>query len=265
MVMVFPGQKDWRRLCIFSLYSVLSDRTILVPADPPPDHCDMKSVLQECVRLLSQHDPYQNHPGPPGEWLTLVRVLLDRARVSRKQADWSWLADSPLRTPVDTAGLNAGRLAGVLESAGHAASQAGPLLALAQWWIETIGGDDACAVFQSLPLEHWQKQLRALRGVSWELADRILLFVGGREVYPLDRGSLRVAARHGWMDLEAEYDDWQAFFGSGLREATVDFGETALALARVGREFCKSRPNCEDCPLKSLLPARGPVPLDSEE
>jgi hypothetical protein len=44
-------------------------------------------------------------------------------------------------------------------------------------WRRRFGDADALAFFRSRSLEQWQQELRAIRGVSWELADRILLFI----------------------------------------------------------------------------------------
>jgi endonuclease-3 related protein len=202
---------------------------------------------------------------PLGQWLTLVRIVLDRGSSSKKGRDWSWLEESPLRTPEETSRVSGPVIEEMLDQAGLAGGRAGVLPALAEWWLNCVGDRDASAVFGRRPLPAWQEQLRAIRGVSWELADRILLFVGGLAVYPLDRGSMRIAARHGWMDLTAEYDDWQAFFVGGLRETGIDLAEISFWSMRVGREFCGAQPKCNECPLKELLPERGPVPLSDDD
>jgi endonuclease-3 related protein len=151
-----------------------------------------------------------------------------------------------------------------VEAAGWRANNAAPLPALAQWWLRRIGHGDALEILQSRPLANWQEELRAIRGVNWELADRILLVVGDFPVYPIDRGSLRIAARHGWMEITAEYDDWQEFFVGSLRDSNIKLAQFAEWNMRAGRDFCGTRPKCDDCPLKSLLPARGPVQLAEE-
>lgn len=201
----------------------------------------------------------------PGAWSTLVRIVLEQGKSPKKMQDWSWIAEGSLGTAREAAAETVSRLADVLESAGHPGNKAGVLSALAQWWHRRIGDADARAVLQGRSLEHWQIELRAIRGVSWDLADRILLVIGGLAVYPLDRASMRIAHRHGWMEATAEYDEWQAFFVSSTRESEVDLEQLWRWNLRVGREFCGKNPDCENCPLKSLLPAGGPVPLDGEE
>ncbi len=214
------------------------------------------------AELLQRHYGRPPPAMPRGEWLTLVRVVLNHGNSTKKRHDWSWLDESPLRAPGETARLTAPLLEEMLDGAGLKGRHARVLPALAHWWLKRVGDEDAPAAFARRPLAAWQGELRAIRGVSRELADRILLFVGGLAVYPLDRGSLRIAARHGWMDLTAEYDDWQAFFNGGLRDGAIDPRDLSFWSTRVGRDFCGVQPKCDECPLKVLLPERGPVPLE---
>jgi endonuclease III len=237
--------------------------------DPPnsdKDHCGMAhNLLRDVVALLARHYGTSRTPDASGEWMTLVRIVLDHGKSAKKRRDWSWVTDSSLRTARDAADQTISGLVEVLESARHSGSKAGLLRLLAGWWQSRIGEAEALAVFRSRSLEHWQNELRALSGVSWDLADRILLFVGGLAVYPLDRGSMRIAHRHGWMDGSAEYDDWQSFYVSAARDAGSDLQQLWRWNVQVGRDFCGRHPNCEECPLQRLLPASGPVPLEGEE
>jgi endonuclease III-like uncharacterized protein len=224
-----------------------------------------QSALPAAAELLRQHYGQPPQPLPRGEWLTLVRVVLERGGSAKRGRDWSRLGETPLATPEETARLGASRLEEILAGAGLARSHAGALSALAQWWLNRIGNGEALATFAQRPLSAWQEELRAIRGVSWEMADRILVVVGGLAIYPLDRGSLRIAARHGWMDMAAEYDDWQAFFIGGLRDTVIVPADLSFWNIRAGREFCGKQPKCNACPLKALLPERGPVPLELDE
>jgi endonuclease-3 related protein len=222
-----------------------------------------RNVLGDAADLLARHYGPLPESGPPGEWITLVRVILERGRAVKNGRDWSWVEETPLRTPSETAVQSASRLAEILEAAGHSATKAIALSGCAGWWLREIGDRGAVAAFRQRPLETWERDLRGIRGVSWELADRILLVVGGLAVFPLDRGSMRIAARHGWMGIEDDYDDWQAFFVGGLCDTEVDLRQLAQWTGQLGRDFCGPKPKCEQCPLKGLLPANGPVPLET--
>jgi endonuclease-3 related protein len=134
--------------------------------------------------------------------------------------------------------------------------QKGPLLqAFAQWWKGRFG--DELEPDWPADVEQLQQELRAIRGVSVEMADRLLLFVGRRPVFPVDRSAMRIACRHGWLDAAAEYEEWQSFFAQRNEDTDCDRRELSIWLAQIGRDFCGPQPRCEDCPLRSLLPPGG--------
>jgi endonuclease III-like uncharacterized protein len=200
------------------------------------------------------------------DWKTLVRVVLEAGRLPRKPRDWSWISETPLGNPDETCLYSVAGLAEVLEAADQRAAKAPLLHALAEWWERRIGDvSNATGAFTTRSVKSWQDDLRAIPGVNWELADRILLFVGGCTVYPLDRGSMRITARHGWMEISSDYDDWQSFFTTAAKETAFDLGQLSRWNSAVARDFCKAQPHCDDCPLKSLLPARGIVSLEERE
>lgn len=220
------------------------------------------AVLVEAVRRLRAHYGPQRPPGAAGDWPTVVRVVLEHGRAPQRSDDWSWVEDGALVDARETAQSQVARIEEILETAGQPVKKAPLLRKLAEWW-QRHAGDKSAPDFRQRRLADWQAELRAVRGVSWELADRILLFAGRLPVYPLDRGSMRIAARHGWIDLTAEYDDWQAFFVH--RDGEFDLREVALWNTLVARGFCGRQPDCDHCPLRACLPERGPVSLEFDE
>jgi endonuclease-3 related protein len=197
--------------------------------------------------------------------MTLVRVVLEHGRQADKGRDWSCLVEGPLSTAEETARQGDSRLVELLEENQQPARKAGVLRGCALWWQRYFGAEDTPADFSRRPLESWQSELRSIRGISWELADRILLVVAGQAVYPLDRGSHRIAIRHGWVEPTADYDEWQAFFVRSQRDTGVSLPELAHWNVSVGRDYCRGEPRCDECPLKSLLPERGPMALERDE
>lgn len=221
-----------------------------------------QSMLKATADLLADNDDALQPVGPIGDWTTLVRVVLLSARTKQKPADWSWLQESSLRSAEATATCQRTSLESELDSAGYLPKKAAGLLALAGWWQKRIGNADSRAEQWATHRDRWRDELRQLSGVNWELADRILLFAGGVNVMPLDWGTMRIAARHGWVDPTAEYDEWQSFFVRGLHDANVDVGLFSQRVARTGAAYCGKVAKCDECPLRSLLPAGGPLPLD---
>lgn len=222
----------------------------------------MQDILHSAANLLREHYGEPAVPGPPCKWTTLVKVVLAHGRASSKRAcDWEWLHNSPLAVSRQTAASRVELLVESLESAGYSSAKAAALHALAKWYERHFDDENAVSV-ENASLEQWRDELRNIRGVNLELSDRILLFVAGLSAYPVDRASLRITCRHGWMDLAADYEEWQAFFVRGMEGDTNALARLSLWNARVGKDYCGPRPACDDCPLRPLLPERGAVELD---
>lgn len=117
--------------------------------------------------------------------------------------------------------------------------------------------------FLSTDLPTLREQLLKVNGVGPETADSILLYAAGKPTFVIDTYTHRVARRHGWIEPEADYHDLKEYFEGGLPEDVSLYNEYHALLVRVGHEFCKPRPRCEDCPLCAMLPEGGPLEPDS--
>ena len=195
-------------------------------------------------------------------WQTFLRVLLvgpssESATVALDEA----LRTSLLVTPSATAQATTGQLIEQLTKIPRGPQKASLLRAVAEWWLSNFGDD--CSPEWSKGVETYRESLRRIRGLGPATVDEILLFVGQSAVFPLDRGTLRVAIRHGWLDLPLEDEEAQNFFVSGLQQGNIEPRAFSLLISRVAQAHCGREPNCEDCPLQRLLPANGPLNPDS--
>jgi endonuclease-3 related protein len=135
-----------------------------------------------------------------------------------------------------------------------------------------------------------REELLSLNGVGPETADSILLYAGQHPIFVVDAYTRRMALRHGILTEKAGYEDFRILFERALANASprvlqngaaISLGgaahrpsrmslATRLPLAQVfndmhgyivgvGKKYClKSRPRCEECPLRHLLPAVQP-------
>jgi endonuclease III-like uncharacterized protein len=223
------------------------------------------AMLSDIVTLLRQHYGTLADFGPLYRWKTLVNVIVvPRRSARRKGFAVEWIESGPLRTALETSEMEPAGLAEFLKRAGQSERLAGTLRALAGWWLDDDSRAGESAEGWNRPVETLRNELRSLTGVSLTLADRILLYVGGRPVFPIDRPTIRIAGRHGWMDSSAEYDEWQAFFARGANDSGDALIELHQWFSEAGREFCGPKPRCELCPLRSRLPPSGPTSLGEE-
>src|SRR5258708_6757236 len=105
-------------------------------------------VLRTAADLLSQHYGPGHTARPIGEWLTLVEVVMEQGGPAKTAPDWSWVDETPLRTPAEAAAETGPRLTALLDAAGHRGRHAGALPSLAGWWLRRFGRGGANAEFR---------------------------------------------------------------------------------------------------------------------
>lgn len=137
-----------------------------------------------------------------------------------------------------------------------------PLRKLGRWLSELHQGDIDGLIGDDSDVSTAQlrEELLSLNGIGPPTADAILLLGLNRPVFPLDRASYRILARHGWIDGSADYDE-----AKDAAECHADGDPSTLkALAgwfeKVGADFCRAAvPKCDKCPIRGFLPESGPV------
>lgn len=101
------------------------------------------------------------------------------------------------------------------------------------------------------PLENVHAELLGLWGVGPETADSILLYAGERETFVVDAYTLRFASRMGWLK-NPDYNAAKKFFETALPHDLEVYNEFHALIVALGKDFCKPKPNCADCPLTDL-------------
>jgi endonuclease-3 related protein len=157
----------------------------------------------------------------------------------------------------------------------------------------------------SQPTDKLREELLSLNGVGPETADSILLYAGNRPVFVVDAYARRILDRHGILPEKTEYDKIRELFQSALapvaqeqaqmptnleprlasgiwgaahppsamstaaRTALVQvYNEMHGLIVGVGKNYCKTKAACDECPLRPFLPVnrrtvgRQPVPLN---
>ncbi len=191
-----------------------------------------------------------------GEFAAVVAAFLNRTLEPRRvAAALSALGMAGLLGSGELAEAVAGEVASTLITGGVRATPklVASLQRLARWASERLEGAGEAST------AGLREELLGLNGIGPPTADAILMQGLGRPVYPVDRASYRVAARHGWIEPLADYDEARAALerlapgDPGALAALADWSE------RLGREFCRAGvPRCERCPLRPFLPEGGP-------
>ena len=79
-------------------------------------------------------------------------------------------------------------------------------------------------------------------------------------MFVIDAYTRRIFGRHGVVAPGLVYEALRAFFEAHLEPDLLLFKEYHGLIVWTGKDFCRTAPRCEGCPLRSLL-KRG-QPLD---
>ena len=112
------------------------------------------------------------------------------------------------------------------------------------------GGDIAKLKKQSL--EILRQKLLAVNGVGPETADSILLYALEKPIFVVDAYTRRILHRHHLCKKEASYETLQKLFMTRLKPDMSHYNEYHAQLVNIGKDFCRTKPKCEKCPLNGL-------------
>jgi endonuclease-3 related protein len=133
------------------------------------------------------------------------------------------------------------------------------------------------------PTPELRQELLALNGVGPETADSILLYAGNHHVFAVDAYTRRIFERHGIITPKTKYEEIRLMMEDALvsgapedlrvdehgaqprhpvsrmssarrSELAQHYNELHALIVRVGNQYCRSTPRCQECPLREFLP-----------
>jgi endonuclease III related protein len=138
-------------------------------------------------------------------------------------------------------------LAEEIRPAGYFNIKAGRLKNLINFLVERYSGE--MSGFLSEETDALREGLLSVKGVGPETADSILLYAAKRPVFVIDAYTYRILHRHGVVEDQVSYDELQELFVSNLPADAGLFNEFHALIVRTGKDFCRGKPLCRECPL----------------
>ncbi len=103
----------------------------------------------------------------------------------------------------------------------------------------------------SLPLPELRSKLLEVYGIGPETADSIILYAGEKPTFVVDAYTKRIFSRLGILNNNLGYDDVKRYFEDNLSKNIELYNEYHALIVMLGKNYCKTRPICDQCPLKS--------------
>ena len=148
--------------------------------------------------------------------------------------------------------LDQDTLALAIKPAGTYNLKAARLKGFVAWFLERFDGDVE-RMKQASP-DRLREELLEVKGIGPETADAILLYALGMPVFVVDAYTHRVLTRHELALEEATYEDMKEYFERNLPRDAKLYNDFHALIVSVGKDFCRPKAKCEECPLKGFLP-----------
>jgi endonuclease-3 related protein len=202
--------------------------------------------------------------GPQHWWPGETRFEIITGAILTQNTNWvnvekaiTNLKSADCLTPEKLHHLDPAQLAQLIRPAGYYNIKAKRLKNFINWLFGNYDGE--LANLESIDTDRLREELLKIKGVGRETADSILLYAFDRPIFVVDAYTARIVFRHELIGPDADYEQLRELFESSLPADTQLFNEYHALLVRVGKEFCKPKAKCPDCPLEKL-----PHTLDTE-
>jgi len=207
--------------------------------------------LTEIYQLLfDRFGPQHWWPGQSRFEIIIGAILTQNTNWTNVEKAIANLKSADLLTPEKLYHLDLSQLAELVRPAGYYNIKAKRLKNFISWLFGNYAGQ--LTNLEDLNTDRLRAELLSIKGIGRETADSILLYAFGREIFVVDAYTARIAFRHMLIEPGADYEQLRELFQSNLPQDTQLFNEYHALLVRVGKEFCRPKARCTDCPLAKL-------------
>lgn len=146
--------------------------------------------------------------------------------------------------------MDVSKLAKLIRPAGYFNIKAKRLKAFIDFLMHEYNG--SMANMRKEDMHTLREKLLSVNGIGPETADSILLYALEKPIFVIDAYTKRVLSRHGIMEHDESYHEFQELFYLSLKKDVRLYNEYHALFVRVGKTYCRPRADCDNCPLKGI-------------
>lgn len=203
------------------------------------------------MNLIDIYEALLQHFGYQYWWPAKTKFEIIIGAILTQQTAWQnvekAIANLKKSNLLDVASLSSAKrkvVESCIRPSGFYKQKAGRIIGISKYIVDNNGGD-----VDNFLKSVSRKELLAINGVGKETADSILLYAANRKIFPIDAYTFRILSRIG-ITNEKNYDELQKFFHGNLPKNLRVYNEFHALLVKLGKTFCKKKPNCQQCPIK---------------
>ena len=137
------------------------------------------------------------------------------------------------------------KLANIIKSSGYHNQKAKKLKNFCSFLLKNYNGK--LGLLFKKDINKLRKQLLSVNGIGPETADSIILYAAKKPIFVVDAYTKRIMNRIGFD--EKTYEELQKLFMQNLPRSEKLFNECHALLVELGKNICKKKPLCNECPI----------------
>lgn len=208
------------------------------------------------MTLLQIYKRLYKFYGPQGWWPGHTRFEIIVGAILTQNTAWCNvekaiinLKSEKLLSPEKVKSVSSRSLAALIRPAGYYNIKTKRLKNFIISLYSKYGG--SLAKLSSENIDKLRKILLSINGIGPETCDSIMLYAFKKPIFVVDAYTKRVFSRHGFFNEGTGYHEVQKFFMDNLPKGERLYNEYHALIVRLGKEFCRTKPNCEKCPLNT--------------
>lgn len=209
-------------------------------------------------KLMEIHDLLYDRYGPQHWWpgdstfeIIVGAILTQNTNWTNVEKAIANLKAANALTPGTLNEIDPAQLSELIRPAGYYNIKTTRLKNFMAWLFQDRFCGDLDLVAQ-MSTDMLREELLCIKGIGPETADSILLYAFGKPVFVVDTYTCRVLGRHGFLGPDMGYEQVRELFEGSLPTEVGLFNEYHALLVKVGKEHCKPKAKCENCPLEKL-------------
>jgi endonuclease-3 related protein len=210
-----------------------------------------REILKEIYqRLYKTFGPQHWWPGDTPFEVVIGAILTQNTTWVNVEKAINNLKKRKLLTPQALKKISLKKLAGLIRPTGYYNQKARKIKNFIQFLFNNYQGSLKRMFSEDFLV--LRAKLLKINGIGLETADSILLYAANKPIFVVDAYTRRILIRHSLVKPSASYSEIQNYFMDNLENKVKLFNEYHALLVRLGKEICKSKPNCRICPLRGI-------------
>lgn len=201
-------------------------------------------------KLYARFGPQDWWPGETRFEVMIGAILTQNTNWTNVEKAIGNLKKASLLNPLAFKEVSVYRLASLIKPSGYYNIKAKRLKNFINFLFKEYDGN--LGKMSQVPLEVLRPKILAVNGIGEETADSILLYALDKPTFVIDSYTKRFLSRHRIVESKAQYSTIQKMFLRSLPLDVKMFNEYHALIVRLGKEYCRTRALCSQCPLNQL-------------